>query len=154
MPIFHSFSLKLKVAQLITIFTRTTYVTSNPVLPIHSSRTSQVASHEIAYVPADGSNEQGSQLAKFISVWCWTTHLAALPRRRTMWWAEFADRAKNEYEYLGHIIDWLRILSKNSEILFLLIERHDEVIELLKRDHDSKKYSVQPGLGFGDPPAK
>lgn len=100
------------------------------------------------FTPGDRKNEEGPQSAKFTWVWCWSGR--QFDQARTTWYAEFAERAQNEYEYLGHIIDWLRILSKSSDSLFLVIE-HDKVIELLKRDYLSKKYPPRPGPGFGGP---
>ncbi|KAJ5176582.1 uncharacterized protein N7482_002459 [Penicillium canariense] len=126
---------------------QTTYVHNDPGLPISHARASPVHSHGIFYTPGDRRNEKSHQLAKFTSVWSWSTYQPG--QARTTWYAEFAERAQNEYECLGHIVDWLRIHSKSSESLFLVLERDDKVIELLQNDSRSKKYPPQPGPGFG-----
>lgn len=87
------------------------------------------------------------QTTKFTSTWHWKSKS---PGQET-WHAEFAERAQNEYENLGHIIDWLRTLCKSSDNVFLVFESVDKEIGPLEMADLASKQLPRPGRLFGGP---
>jgi hypothetical protein len=44
---------------------------------------------------------------------------------REEWYSDFAQRAQNEYDLLGHLVDWLWTLSERITIQYLIVEKED-----------------------------
>ncbi|KAF7175857.1 hypothetical protein CNMCM7691_000389 [Aspergillus felis] len=45
---------------------------------------------------------------------------------REEWYGDFAKRAQAEYDLLGHIVDWLRILSTSISVHYVVFEREED----------------------------
>jgi hypothetical protein len=58
---------------------------------------------------------------------------------REEWYGDFAKRAQTEYDLLGHIVDWLRILSTSISVQYVVFEREDPWMTADK----SEKYRLE-----------
>ncbi|KAJ5751644.1 hypothetical protein N7520_008561 [Penicillium odoratum] len=113
-------SLLFSILSLMIPFTRTTRV--------QRSFGGLVSSVWLNAVKCMGEDYDGDlQITKYTSIWFWKSSSIG----QKQWYAEFAERAQNEYENLGHIIDWLRTVCKSSHNVFLNITRYDPAIEPL-----------------------
>lgn len=99
--------------------------------------------YELEHKTSDGD----LQTTKFTSTWYWRSESPG----REAWYAEFAERAQNEYENLGHIIGWLRTLCKSSDNVFLVFESADQEIGPLEMADLTSKQLPRPGRMFGGP---
>ncbi|KAJ6114988.1 hypothetical protein N7486_000766 [Penicillium sp. IBT 16267x] len=119
---------------------KTTRMTRNYGPPISNARQNAVLFHGIGY-------ELDLQTLKFTSAWSWKSNIPG----QEVWYAEFAERAQNEYENLGHIIDWLRTLCKSSDNVTLVFDNLNKEIGPLEMADRESKQLPRPGWLFGGP---
>lgn len=123
--------------------TRTTSVHKHYGPPINSARLSPATVRVAGWDSKDDQSDDGSQIAKFTSIWSWQKGQAG----RQAWYGEFSERARSEYDRLGHIIDWIRILSRRVDCLFLVFVRWDQVIGTLNMEYRSQRQPPLPRFG-------
>lgn len=142
---YNHLSLIFSASLLMTEPTRTTYVQKQYGPPINSARAPPATVCASGWASKDGQSDDCSKTAKFTTIWSWHK---GQPTREA-WYAEFIERARNEYDRLGHVVDWLRILSRSVDCLFLVFVNWDRVIGPLNLEYLSKG---QPPLQlFGVP---
>ncbi|KAJ5760398.1 hypothetical protein N7520_007554 [Penicillium odoratum] len=71
---------------------------------------------------------------KFISLWHCNKEGA-----RDEWYDDFATRAQTEYDLLGHIVDWLRIICTRISVQYVVFEKEDPWITAYKLEKDRLK---------------
>lgn len=65
-------------------------------------------------------SEQDRTILQFISVFSYEKEGAG-----EEWYNDFAQRAQTQYDLLGHIVDWIRTLSKRITIQRFALEKED-----------------------------
>lgn len=73
-----------------------------------------------AWVINDLHSSSSDQRVQFISIFSSDKRGA-----QEEWYSDFAQRAQTQYDLLGHIVDWLRTLSKRITIQYLVLEKDD-----------------------------
>ncbi|KAI9370339.1 hypothetical protein BJX61DRAFT_515858 [Aspergillus egyptiacus] len=63
---------------------------------------------------------------------------------RQEWYSDFAQRARTQYDLLGHIVDWLRSLSKDITIQCLRLEKDDPWMTADKRAKAERQRQPAP----------
>lgn len=75
-------------------------------------------------------------------------------RAREEWYSDFAERAQTQYDLLGHIVDWLRTLSKRITTQHLVMEKEDPWMTADKLEKERRDRSTMPPSIFDIPWAK
>lgn len=70
---------------------------------------------------------------------------------REEWYSDFAQRTQIEYDLLGHIVDWLRTLSKRITNQYLLLEKEDPWMTADKMEKSSRPPPPVPPSIFDIP---
>jgi hypothetical protein len=70
---------------------------------------------------------------------------------REEWYSDFAHRSQTQYDLLGHIVDWLRTLSKEITIQCLRLENDDPWMTAEKHAKRDRLPSPVPPSIFDTP---
>ncbi|KAJ5701101.1 hypothetical protein N7488_008649 [Penicillium malachiteum] len=123
----------------------TTKLQKNYGPPIMDSRLNAVTSYGMAYELENGESDQDQRVSTFTFSWRWRSGSAG----RDIWYDEFAKRAQNQYENLGHTIEWIRVICNSSENIFLVFDHMDSEIGPLEMAHFGSNNLPRPGSLFG-----
>ncbi|KAJ5542579.1 hypothetical protein N7461_008582 [Penicillium sp. DV-2018c] len=94
---------------------------------------------------SSGQSEQSGTL-QFVSIFGWEKEGA-----REEWYSDFTQRAQTQYDLLGHILDWLRTLSKHITIQRLRLENDDPWMTADKQAKRERPLSPVPPSIFDIP---
>lgn len=72
-------------------------------------------------------SEQDRAILHFVSIFGYEKEGAG-----EEWYNDFAQRAQTQYDLLGHIIDWIRTLSKRITIQRFALEKEDHWMTILR----------------------